>query len=111
MTAATAPPRRYVRRSLVGGLAALALALAGCSSSPAADPMSSTTAAPLTTPDAVAAAFAASFAAEPRFNGDVAKAGALRLVKPTTFMNLSGRAVSALARFYGILPAEILVVP
>ena len=60
--------------------------------------------------DRVAALLAASFAAEPRFNGDVAKAGTLRLVKPTTFMNLSGRAVSALARFYGILPAEILVV-
>lgn len=32
------------------------------------------------------------------------------LVKPQTFMNLSGRAVGALAHFYRILPEEILVV-
>jgi len=52
----------------------------------------------------------ASFSAEPKFGGDVAKAGALRLVKPMTFMNLSGRAVAGLARFFTIGPAEILVV-
>lgn len=32
------------------------------------------------------------------------------LVKPQTFMNLSGRSVGALARFYRIQPEEILVV-
>lgn len=32
------------------------------------------------------------------------------LLLPTTFMNLSGQAVSALAGFYKILPSEILVV-
>ena len=31
------------------------------------------------------------------------------LLKPQTFMNLSGRSVAALARFYKILPHEILV--
>lgn len=31
------------------------------------------------------------------------------LLKPQTFMNLSGRSVSALARFYKITPQEILV--
>jgi hypothetical protein len=31
------------------------------------------------------------------------------LLKPQTFMNLSGRAVAALARFYKIAPEEILV--
>jgi len=31
------------------------------------------------------------------------------LVKPLTFMNLSGRAVSRLARWYGIAPHDILV--
>jgi PTH1 family peptidyl-tRNA hydrolase len=60
--------------------------------------------------DQLAAALGASFAAESKFGGEVAKAGALRLVKPMTFMNLSGRAVSGLVRFYTILPAEILVV-
>lgn len=32
------------------------------------------------------------------------------LAKPQTFMNLSGRAIGALAHFYRILPEEILVV-
>ncbi|WP_334107732.1 aminoacyl-tRNA hydrolase [Methylobacillus sp.] len=32
------------------------------------------------------------------------------LLKPTTFMNASGRAVAALARFYKISPEEILVI-
>ena len=34
----------------------------------------------------------------------------MRIVKPTTFMNLSGRAVAAVARFFAIAPEEILVV-
>ncbi|CAI0792514.1 aminoacyl-tRNA hydrolase [Serratia fonticola] len=33
----------------------------------------------------------------------------VRLLVPTTFMNLSGKAVGALATFYRILPEEILV--
>ncbi len=33
----------------------------------------------------------------------------VRLLIPTTFMNLSGKAVAALARFYQIAPEEILV--
>jgi PTH1 family peptidyl-tRNA hydrolase len=32
------------------------------------------------------------------------------LLKPQTFMNLSGKSVGALARFFKILPEEILVV-
>lgn len=32
------------------------------------------------------------------------------LLKPTTFMNLSGKAVAALANYYKILPEQILVV-
>lgn len=51
---------------------------------------------------------------EPRFNGDAGKlsiAGRdVWLFKPTTFMNHSGEAVSAFARFYKIAPVEILVV-
>ena len=35
---------------------------------------------------------------------------AVRLLIPTTFMNLSGRAVGAIANFYKIQPEEILVV-
>jgi peptidyl-tRNA hydrolase, PTH1 family len=60
--------------------------------------------------DDLAAKLNASFAAESKFGGDVAKSGPLRLVKPMTFMNLSGRAVAGLAKFFGILPHEILVV-
>jgi len=50
---------------------------------------------------------------ESRFNGDAGRlsiAGRdIWLLKPMTFMNHSGEAVSALARFYKIAPAEILV--
>ncbi|MBU6483669.1 MAG: aminoacyl-tRNA hydrolase [Betaproteobacteria bacterium] len=60
--------------------------------------------------DELAARLSASFSAEPKFAADVARTGALRICKPTTFMNGSGRAVAAIARFYGIEPGEILVV-
>jgi PTH1 family peptidyl-tRNA hydrolase len=36
--------------------------------------------------------------------------GELRLVLPQTYMNLSGKSVGTLARFYKILPEEVLVV-
>jgi PTH1 family peptidyl-tRNA hydrolase len=60
--------------------------------------------------DLLAAKLGASFSHESKFGGEVAKAGALRLVKPMTFMNLSGRAVAAASNFFGIAPDEILVV-
>jgi PTH1 family peptidyl-tRNA hydrolase len=60
--------------------------------------------------DALAAKAHASFAAESKFAGEVAKAGDVRIVKPSTYMNLSGRAVSTLARFFAIAPESILVV-
>ena len=43
------------------------------------------------------------------FHGIVGKDGARWLLMPGTFMNRSGLAVGALARFYKILPDEILV--
>ncbi|HGO5815364.1 TPA: aminoacyl-tRNA hydrolase [Mannheimia haemolytica] len=50
---------------------------------------------------------------EPKYFGKVAKIntaqGEVRLLVPTTFMNLSGKAVGALANFYRIKPEEILV--
>ena len=52
----------------------------------------------------------ATFSTESKFAGDVARAGDVRLVKPSTYMNLSGRAVAALARFFAVAPGEILVV-
>ncbi|MEO8755048.1 MAG: aminoacyl-tRNA hydrolase [Casimicrobiaceae bacterium] len=60
--------------------------------------------------DELASTLRATFAAESKFAGDVARAGDLRLVKPSTYMNLSGRAVAALARFFNVAPGEILVV-
>jgi peptidyl-tRNA hydrolase, PTH1 family len=43
------------------------------------------------------------------FHGVLGKDGARWLLMPETFMNRSGLAVGALARFYKILPDEILV--
>jgi PTH1 family peptidyl-tRNA hydrolase len=60
--------------------------------------------------DALAAKLGASFANEAKFSCEVAKAGGVRLVKPTTYMNLSGRAVASLANFFDIAPDEVLVV-
>jgi PTH1 family peptidyl-tRNA hydrolase len=55
-----------------------------------------------------------SFNSEAKFHGLTAR-GSLHghemwLLKPQTFMNVSGRAVGSLAQFYKITPAEILVV-
>lgn len=51
---------------------------------------------------------------EKKFHGEVVRASFngndVWLLKPHTYMNLSGKAVSALAQFYKIQPNEILVV-
>jgi PTH1 family peptidyl-tRNA hydrolase len=61
--------------------------------------------------DALAAKLGAAFNGEAKFQGHVAKAaGGLRLLKPGTFMNLSGRSVSALSRFFAVPPEDVLVV-
>jgi len=60
--------------------------------------------------DRLAQTLGATLSTESRFAGEVAKAGDVRLVKPMTYMNESGRSVAALARFFGIAPEEILVV-
>ena len=54
----------------------------------------------------------ARFSHESRFHGLVANAreAGVMLLMPQTFMNRSGQSVGALARFYRITPAEILVV-
>ena len=51
----------------------------------------------------------ATFAHEAKFAGEMAKAGDVRIAKPMTYMNLSGRCVAAVARFFAIAPADILV--
>jgi PTH1 family peptidyl-tRNA hydrolase len=56
----------------------------------------------------------ANFRTDSKFHGLVAKATLhgheVHLLKPQTFMNVSGRAVGALAQFYKIVPAQMLVV-
>ncbi len=42
--------------------------------------------------------------------GKLASSSEVWLLKPTTFMNASGKAVAALANYYKISPAEILVI-
>ena len=64
--------------------------------------------------DALAQSMKVTLAAERSFHGDVARAAidgrTVWLLKPQTFMNLSGRSVAALARFYKIAPEEVLVI-
>lgn len=64
--------------------------------------------------DALANEHKFAFHSETKFHGlsarGVLHGQELWLLKPQTFMNLSGRAVAALTQFYKIPPAEILVV-
>jgi PTH1 family peptidyl-tRNA hydrolase len=60
--------------------------------------------------DALAKMLGVTFSHEGRLAADVAKAGDMRICKPMTFMNVSGRAVATLARFFGVPPDAILVV-
>jgi PTH1 family peptidyl-tRNA hydrolase len=63
--------------------------------------------------DEVARALKVQLMPERDYHGMVARvnrpAGALWLLEPMTFMNLSGKSVSTLARFFKIAPEEILV--
>lgn len=62
----------------------------------------------------LAAARGVRFAHQPKFFGETARigtpAGDVWLLKPLTYMNLSGQAVQPLASYYKITPEEILVV-
>lgn len=58
----------------------------------------------------LAAAEKTEFRLEKRFHGLAAKTNDFELLIPTTYMNLSGIAVRAIANFYKITPQEILVV-
>ncbi|MCF0254174.1 MAG: aminoacyl-tRNA hydrolase, partial [Duodenibacillus sp.] len=64
--------------------------------------------------DAIARACGVRFSPDIRFFGEVARLrtgdGEAWLVKPTTYMNLSGSSVQALAAYYKIAPDEILVI-
>jgi len=64
--------------------------------------------------DEFALAHQCNFKAEGKFHGLAARGSVhgleLFLLKPQTFMNVSGRAVGALAQFYKVAPQHILVV-
>lgn len=64
--------------------------------------------------DRLAQAAGASFRTESRFRGELARGNYadsdLLLLKPSTFMNLSGEAAQPLAAFYKLAPSEILIV-
>jgi peptidyl-tRNA hydrolase, PTH1 family len=60
--------------------------------------------------DRLARELKAPLAPQGKFFGRVARQGELWLLQPTTFMNRSGQAVAALARFYKIAADEVLVV-
>ncbi len=63
--------------------------------------------------EAVARELKASLSTDKAYHGTVARiqvqGQSLWLLQPQTFMNLSGKSVSALARFFKIAPSEILV--
>lgn len=64
--------------------------------------------------DAVAARLGAHLQVERSYHGRLARVdrpeGRLWLLEPLTYMNLSGKSVAALARFFKVEPPEILVV-
>ena len=60
--------------------------------------------------DEVARRMGAAFQPEKRWNCHLARSGATWLLKPQTFMNLSGDAVAAVSHFYKLTPQETLVV-
>ncbi|RFC48694.1 MAG: peptidyl-tRNA hydrolase, PTH1 family [Verrucomicrobia bacterium] len=60
--------------------------------------------------DRVAASLGASWTNERKFEAHLARSGSLLILKPQTYMNLSGVSVSAVARFFRLEPPEILVV-
>lgn len=68
--------------------------------------------------DQLAVSFNSKLGLEPKFFGVAGKLDTTKLslttdtwlIKPTTFMNGSGKAVAALANYYKILPAQIMVI-
>ena len=63
--------------------------------------------------DEIARGYSVNFSAEKKFQGDTSRVMIdghdIRLLKPSTFMNLSGESVMAMANFYRIDPEQILV--
>ena len=60
--------------------------------------------------DELARRAAASFQFDSKWNADIANGGGRTLMKPQTFMNLSGEAVGGYLRYHRLDPTEVLVV-
>ncbi len=60
--------------------------------------------------DELARRSATTFTFDPKWNADTARTGGRTLMKPQTFMNLSGEAVAGFARYFKIPAGEIMVV-
>ena len=64
--------------------------------------------------DALARQYATSFRSQSKLHGELASARIggeqFYLIKPTTFMNLSGQCVAASGSYYRIAPANVLIV-
>lgn len=60
--------------------------------------------------DAYATYLGLVFNKEPKFQGEIIKTDTCIFLKPKTYMNLSGNAVSLVAQFYKIEPKDILVI-
>ncbi len=60
--------------------------------------------------DRLAKRLGVDFSNERKFEAKFARSGSLFLLKPQTYMNLSGRSVAAVCQFYKVMPAEVLVV-
>lgn len=59
--------------------------------------------------DALATLVGGAFASDKKFFGDVAAGGGVRVLKPATFMNESGRSVGAACRYFRVPPPALLV--
>jgi PTH1 family peptidyl-tRNA hydrolase len=60
--------------------------------------------------DELARRAATAFQFDAKWNSEVASCGGRTLMKPQTFMNLSGEAVGNYARYHRLDPAEVLVI-
>jgi PTH1 family peptidyl-tRNA hydrolase len=60
--------------------------------------------------DRLASQLGVTFSRERKWRAEIARAGELLLMKPQTFMNLSGEAVAAMTSFHRVEPASCLIV-
>src|SRR3989344_6066743 len=50
------------------------------------------------------------FETDKKFKSEISKNSGLILIKPLTFMNMSGMAISAVAQYFKVEPEEVIVI-